>query len=148
MTTDHELSVGQVAKRAGVNISTLHYYESKGLIASYRDSANHRRYHRDVLRKISVIRIAQRAGIPLKEIKTALATIPDNKKVTRADWENLSTQWRDNLEQRINELLNLRDNLNSCIGCGCLSLTDCQLVNPEDKLAEQGSGPQQLAKPA
>ncbi|WDE08732.1 redox-sensitive transcriptional activator SoxR [Thalassomonas viridans] len=141
MALARELSVGEVAKRTGVAVSTLHFYESKGLISSYRDSANHRRYHRDILRKISVIRIAQQAGIQLREIKAALASIPGDKTVTPKDWERLSTTWRQQLNDRIDQLTDLRDNLDTCIGCGCLSMKHCRLANPNDILGEDSPGP-------
>jgi len=141
MNRHDPISVGQVAKRTGVAVSTVHYYEDKGLITSFRDNANHRRFHRDVLRKISVIRIAQQAGIQLKEIKDALATIPNDKTVSVQDWEKLSTIWRKNLDDRISQLIDLRDNLDLCIGCGCLSIKHCKLANPKDALSEQGPGP-------
>jgi len=141
MALGRELSVGEVARRAGVAVSTLHFYESKGLISSYRDSANHRRYHRDILRKISVIRIAQQAGIQLREIKEALSTIPNDKTVSPKDWERLSTNWRQQLNDRINQLTDLRDNLDTCIGCGCLSMKHCKLANPDDILGKDSPGP-------
>lgn len=136
-----ELSIGEVAKRSGVAISSIHFYENKGLISSHRNSSNHRRFNRDVLRKISIIKVAQKAGVQLKEIKGALSTIPDNKTVTVDDWIKLSTLWHEQLSERINQLITLRDNLDTCIGCGCLSIDRCQLVNPEDNLAELGPGP-------
>lgn len=136
-----ELSIGEVSKRSGVSISSIHFYENKGLICSHRNSSNHRRFSRDVLRKISVIKIAQKSGVQLKEIKAALATIPDNKTVTLDDWSRLSKQWHYELDERINQLIALRDNLDSCIGCGCLSIERCRLANPYDTLADLGPGP-------
>lgn len=136
-----ELSIGEVSKRSGVSISSIHFYENKGLICSHRNSSNHRRFSRDVLRKISVIKIAQKSGVQLKEIKAALATIPDNKTVTLDDWSRLSKQWHHELDERINQLIALRDNLDSCIGCGCLSIERCRLANPYDTLADLGPGP-------
>lgn len=136
-----ELSIGEVSKRSGVSISSIHFYENKGLICSHRNSSNHRRFTRDVLRKISIIKIAQKSGVQLKEIKTALATIPDNKTVTLDDWSRLSKQWHSELDERINQLIALRDNLDACIGCGCLSIERCRLANPYDTLAQLGPGP-------
>jgi len=136
-----ELSIGEVSKRSGVSISSIHFYENKGLICSHRNSSNHRRFTRDVLRKISIIKIAQKSGVQLKEIKAALATIPDNKTVTLDDWSRLSKQWHSELDERINQLIALRDNLDACIGCGCLSIERCRLANPYDTLAQLGPGP-------
>ncbi|GGB17166.1 redox-sensitive transcriptional activator SoxR [Agarivorans gilvus] len=135
------LSVGFVAKRCGIKISTLHFYESKGLIQSWRNAGNQRRYRSDVLRRVSVIKAAQALGISLAEIKQALASLPQQRTPTKADWETLSTQWQDALNQRIKQLEVLRDSLSACIGCGCLSMQHCPLYNPEDQLATQGSGP-------
>ncbi|MEP7043565.1 MAG: redox-sensitive transcriptional activator SoxR [Dokdonella sp.] len=136
-----ELSVGQVAARSGVAVSTLHFYEARGLIASRRNGGNQRRYARDVLRRIAVIRVAQRVGMPLQEIGQALARLPDARTPTRADWSRLSAAWRRALDARIEQLVSLRDQLDDCIGCGCLSLQRCKLGNPADALAVQGEGP-------
>lgn len=138
------LSVGQVAARSGLSVSAIHFYESKGLIHSRRNAGNQRRYTRDVLRRLAVIRVAQRTGIPLAHIGEALATLPDARTPTKADWQRLSAHWREDLDARIERLTRLRDQLTGCIGCGCLSLDSCPLRNPHDRLAEQGSGPQLL----
>jgi MerR family redox-sensitive transcriptional activator SoxR len=138
------LSVGDVAQRSGVAVSTLHFYESQGLIKSWRNAGNQRRYAREVLRRVAVIKVAQRTGIPLVEIRDALSTLPESRTPTAEDWKKLSTQWRGNLDERINRLTRLRDQLDGCIGCGCLSLNICPLRNPWDKLAEQGPGPRLL----
>ncbi|WP_281270764.1 redox-sensitive transcriptional activator SoxR [Neopusillimonas maritima] len=135
------LSVGEVAIRSSVAVSTLHFYESKGLIKSRRNSGNQRRYSRDVLRRVAVIKVAQRLGIPLAAIKDAFSTLPEGRTPTAKDWRLLSSKWKEDLDERIASLIQLRDNLSDCIGCGCLSLERCTLYNPEDKLAEQGSGP-------
>lgn len=134
------LSVGEVAKRSGVAVSALHFYEAQGLIASVRSTGNQRRYPRGTLRRIALIKVAQRTGIPLAEIKQALEALPMGKPVTPEDWKRLSQSWRDNLETRIRLLTALRDQLSECIGCGCLSMQDCPLRNPQDRLAEQGPG--------
>lgn len=139
-----QLSVGEVAARSGVTVSTLHFYESQGLIRAWRNASNHRRYPREVLRRVAVIKVAQRAGIPLKEIGAALAALPDNRTPTKRDWSKLSAQWRKDLDDRITRLTRLRDQLAGCIGCGCLSITDCPLRNPSDALAEEGPGPRLL----
>lgn len=139
-----DLSVGEVSSRSGVAISAIHFYESKGLISSWRNAGNHRRYSRAILRKIAVIKAAQLAGIPLKEIGEALSSIPNSDKVTPEDWEKLSTQWRDDLNDRIERLSLLRDTLSYCIGCGCLSAKYCDMINTNDKFAKRGSGPRLL----
>lgn len=138
------LTVGEVAQRSGVAVSALHFYETKGLIRSRRSSGNQRRYARDALRRIAVIRTAQRVGISLEQIAAALDTLPQDKAPTRADWSRLSRQWRDDLNQRIAQLQKLRDTLDDCIGCGCLSLQRCALRNPGDMLANAGPGAQRL----
>jgi MerR family redox-sensitive transcriptional activator SoxR len=133
----HELTVGQLASRSGVNVSTIHFYERKGLIHGWRTEGNQRRFHRDTLRLIAFIRVSQRVGIPLAQIKDALATLPDNRTPNRKDWQKLSAKWHDDLEQRIHQLQQLRDRLTSCIGCGCLSLERCALANRDDTYAEK-----------
>ena len=140
----NQLAVGQVAKRCGVAISTLHFYESKGLIHSWRNAGNQRRYSRDILRRVAVIKTAQRLGIPLQAISEALQTLPEKCSPSLADWRNLSDKWRKELDQRIQKLTQLRDQLDDCIGCGCLSIKACPLRNPDDQLANQGTGPQLL----
>ena len=138
------LSVGEVAKRSGVAVSTLHFYEAQGLIKSWRNPGNQRRYAREVLRRVAVIKVAQRTGMPLSEIRDAFATLPDKRTPNTDDWRALSTRWRVALDERINRLTRLRDQLDGCIGCGCLSLDVCPLRNPWDKLGEQGPGPRLL----
>ena len=131
---------GKVAKRCGVKVSTLHFYEQKGLISSWRNPGNQRRYKADVLRRISVIKAAQKMGISLEEIRDALATLPDNRTPNAQDWEKLSTHWRESLNARIRALERLRDRLTGCIGCGCLSLKNCPIYNEDDKLGAKGAG--------
>jgi MerR family redox-sensitive transcriptional activator SoxR len=138
------LSVGEVAQRSGVAVSALHFYEAKGLIKSVRSAGQQRRYGRDVLRRVAVIKVAQRIGIPLASIGTALASLPEGRTPTAADWAQLSSVWRKELDERIAQLTRLRDQLDSCIGCGCLSIEACRLRNPLDELSDQGSGPQLL----
>ncbi len=140
-----ELTVGQVAERSGVAVSTLHFYEAKGLIASRRNASNHRRYPREVLRRVAVIRVAQRAGIPLAEIRAALESLPNERTPTAADWKQLSAQWQADLDARIAHLTELRDQLGDCIGCGCLSVETCPLRNPWDELGGSGPGPRLLS---
>lgn len=139
------LSVGEVAARSGVPVSTLHFYEGKGLLRAERNAGNHRRYRRDVLRRVAVIRIAQRAGIPLQEIAQALDALPERRTPTARDWARLSTRWASDLDARIAQLTQLRDELSGCIGCGCLSVADCPLRNPEDVLGAEGAGPRRLS---
>jgi len=141
---DTLLSVGQVAERSGVAVSTLHFYESKGLIHSRRNAGNQRRYPRDVLRRVSIIKVAQRLGIPLASIGQALATLPQGHTPSAADWQRLSAQWKEELDMRIEQLGKLRDQLTGCIGCGCLSMHDCPLRNPWDTLSAEGAGPRLL----
>jgi MerR family redox-sensitive transcriptional activator SoxR len=141
------LSVGEVARRSGVAVSTIHFYEAKGLIEGWRSEGNQRRYSRDVLRRLAVIRVAQRAGIPLAEIKSALAELPSGQAPKANDWKRLSTRWRDALSDRIRSLVQLRDQLNGCIGCGCLSMKDCPLRNPSDRLGRLGDGAVLLENP-
>lgn len=127
-----ELTVGQVAERSGVAVSALHFYERQGLIRSRRTAGNQRRFDRSVLRRVAVIRAAQRAGIPLSHIASALAELPEDGIPDQDDWRRLSAAWREDLESRIHQLEALRDRLGGCIGCGCLSLAECSFVNPGD----------------
>lgn len=142
-----ELSVGEVARRSGVAVSALHFYEAKGLIHSQRSEGNQRRYSRDTLRRIAIIRAAQRLGMPLATIRDALASLPEARTPTRRDWTRLSSAWREELDTRIAELIRMRDTLDDCIGCGCLSLDRCRLANPGDWLGDQGAGPQRWDGP-
>jgi len=142
------LTVGEVAKRSGVAVSALHFYESKGLIQATRNAGNQRRYTPVVLRYIAVIKIAQSAGIPLEEIRTTLGRFPAGSKLTSEQWGVLSSAWRKTLDERIQRLTMLRDHLDGCIGCGCLSLADCPLRNPNDILGQQGTGAQILERGA
>jgi MerR family redox-sensitive transcriptional activator SoxR len=139
-----ELSVGEVARRSGVAVSTLHFYEAEGLIRSYRSAGNQRRYPRAILRRVAVIKVAQRAGVPLRDIAETLATLPEGRPITAADWEGFSTRWQADLQARIHRLEALRDQLGDCIGCGCLSLEACPLRNPEDRLGREGPGARRI----
>lgn len=141
------LTIGQVAKRSGVPVSTIHFYESKGLISSQRSSGNQRRFPSTVLRLIAIIKVAQRTGVPLEEIKQALAKYGTNAKLTAAQWRTISAELRASLDERIKKLTRLRDELDSCIGCGCLSLAECPLRNPDDVLGQEGAGPRLLERP-
>ncbi|MGH7659898.1 MAG: redox-sensitive transcriptional activator SoxR [Vulcanimicrobiaceae bacterium] len=134
------LTVGEIAARSGVAVSTIHFYESKDLIHSIRTSGNQRRFARSELRRVAVVKVAQRAGISLGEIRDALTTLPKGQNVNATDWSRLSRRWREDLERRIDRLTALRDQLGECIGCGCLSLKTCPLRNPDDEMAEYGPG--------
>lgn len=139
-----ELSVGQLAERSGVAVSALHFYERQQLITSRRTSGNQRRYRRDTLRRIALIRVAQRVGIPLADIRAALAELPDGRTPNREDWARLAQRWRAELDERIHRLTQLRDEFTDCVGCGCLSLDRCVLANPYDRLSDHGPGPRRV----
>jgi MerR family transcriptional regulator, redox-sensitive transcriptional activator SoxR len=141
------LTIGDMAARSGVSPSALRFYEREGLIRSTRTGGNQRRYERHELRRIAFIRIAQQVGVSLEEIRSALATLPESRTPTKADWARLSARWRRKLEDRIAIMERLRDQLTGCIGCGCLSLQRCNLINPQDRLAERGKGPQMILNP-
>lgn len=141
-----ELTVGQVSARSGAAVSALHFYERKGLITSRRTSGNQRRYSRDVLRRVALIRVAQRVGISLAEIAAVLDLLPDGRTPTREDWQRISACWRAELDERIRRLQQLRDDFTDCIGCGCLSIDRCSLANPYDTLGARGTGPQRLRR--
>ncbi|MCH8550882.1 MAG: redox-sensitive transcriptional activator SoxR [Natronospirillum sp.] len=139
--TGNVLTVGQVAKRTGVAASALRFYEAKGLISSWRNDGGQRRFSREVLRRVSVIKTAQRLGIKLSDIAESLSALPRNRTPTPEDWRQLSRHWQQHLDQRIEQLTLLRDQLDGCIGCGCLSLDICPLQNPDDEAAKAGPGP-------
>jgi MerR family redox-sensitive transcriptional activator SoxR len=137
-------TVGEIAARAGVATSALRYYEDEGLIHSERNAAGHRRYHADVLRRVAFVRTAQLVGLSLSDIRRALSSLPDGRTPTARDWAVLARAWRPQLDDRIAVLTRMRDQLDECIGCGCLSLTSCGLWNPGDAAAELGDGPRYL----
>ena len=140
----HPLTIGELSARSGVAVSALRFYEQQGLITSTRTSGNQRRYSRDTLRRVAFVRSAQAVGIGLAEIREALAQLPQERTPSRQDWARLSTAWRARLDERIEQLTRLRDDLTGCIGCGCLSLRSCRLINPGDVLAEEGPGARRL----
>lgn len=139
-----ELSVGELAARSGVAVSALHFFERQGLISSRRTAGNQRRYRRDALRRVAFIRIAQRVGIPLKEVGAILALLPDNRTPTRQDWARVSACWQEELDRRMRHLEQLRNDFTGCVGCGCMSIDHCPLINPNDELGRQGPGPRRL----
>jgi MerR family redox-sensitive transcriptional activator SoxR len=139
------LTVGEIAKRSGLAVSTIHFWESKGLIRSERSEGNQRRFARPELRRIAVIKIGQRAGVSLAEIRDVLDTLPADRAIGARNWAALSKRWKRDLDERIARLIALRDQLGQCIGCGCLSLDKCWLRNPNDELAAQGPGPRLLS---
>jgi len=138
------LPIGEVAARSGVASSALRFYEEQGLIHAVRSDGGQRRFHREMLRRIAFIRVAQRVGLSLADIRTALATLPEHRTPTAADWERLSRSWLDRLTEQIDMMVRLRDELTSCIGCGCLSFKVCKLYNPGDAAASLGDGPRYL----
>jgi MerR family redox-sensitive transcriptional activator SoxR len=138
------LTIGEVAKRSGVPHTALRFYEERGLIASERTAGNQRKYARAVLRRLAFIRTAQRVGLSLEDIHEALATLPEGRTPTKADWARLSNVWRGELDARIDSMQRLRDRLTACIGCGCLSLKACHLMNHDDVLAGLGPGAPRL----
>ena len=139
-----ELTVGELSERSGVAPSALRYYEELGLITSRRTAGNQRRYERGMLRRVSFVRAAQAVGLSLDEISEALATLPGDRTPTKRDWTRLSAGWRGILDARIERLERLRDRLDGCIGCGCLSLRSCALHNPDDVKAARGPGAVEL----
>ncbi len=139
-----ELTIGALSERAGVAASALRFYESEGLIHAARSEGGQRRYTRDTLRRVAFIRVAQQVGLRLDEIRVALESLPENRTPTAKDWERLSTSWRPRLDAQIALLERLRDRLGGCIGCGCLSLRFCKLLNPDDRAGDRGPGPRHL----
>jgi MerR family redox-sensitive transcriptional activator SoxR len=141
---DDELAIGEVAQRTGVAVSALRFYEAEGLITARRSAGGQRRFPREVLRRVAFVRIAQQVGLTLDEIRSALASLPGERTPTVADWARVAKTWRAALDERIRLLELARDDLTSCIGCGCLSLQTCRLYNPEDRARALGQGPRYL----
>ncbi|WP_119396236.1 redox-sensitive transcriptional activator SoxR [Salinibius halmophilus] len=141
------LSIGVVAKRSNVAVSALHFYERKGLISSYRNAGNQRRFDRSVLRRLAIIKAAQQIGMSLQEITDALAHLPKNVAPSQADWQQLASTWQNQLQDKIARLKHLERNLGSCIGCGCLSLEKCALYNPDDAFNKYRPGESVLSEP-
>jgi MerR family redox-sensitive transcriptional activator SoxR len=144
--TSDELTIGEVAARSGVATSALRFYETQRLISANRTSGNQRRFDRAVLRRVALIQAGRAAGIPLEQIRATLETLPANRTPTRRDWERTSRRWRDDLDERISTLRALRDRLTTCIGCGCLSIDACELLNPDDEAASIGPGAHYLRR--
>ncbi|ELE2165373.1 redox-sensitive transcriptional activator SoxR [Vibrio fluvialis] len=142
-----EMTVGEVAQRAGVKVSTLHFYEQKGLIHSWRNAGNQRRYHRNVLRRIAVIKAAQMVGLTLEEVAESLADLPKHQAPSRQEWEQMASNWNAMLEHRIAQLKTLQNDLGGCIGCGCLSMESCAIYNPQDIRAQTFSEKTRLTHP-
>jgi MerR family redox-sensitive transcriptional activator SoxR len=140
-TADDELTIGAVAERSGLAVSALRFYETHGLIRSTRTPGGQRRYPRDVLRRLAVVRAAQQVGFTLTEIQEMLAHLPDDHHVTGAEWRRLARSWQPEIDERIRVLERLRDQLDRCIGCGCLSLRSCAFANPDDRAGTRGPGP-------
>jgi MerR family redox-sensitive transcriptional activator SoxR len=138
------LSIGAVSERTGVPVSALRYYEREGLLHPGRTDGGQRVYSRDAIRRVSFVRIAQQVGLSLVEIRASLSTLPNDRTPTKADWARLSAAWRPRLDTQISMLVRLRDELTSCIGCGCLSLKACALYNPGDTASSLGRGPRYL----
>ncbi len=142
--SDELLTVGELARRSGIAVSAIHFYESKNLLRSVRDARNQRRFSRRELRILGFIKVAQRLGFSLEEIKGAFRDLPPDRVPSKEDWQKVSRAWEQTLEEKIKLATRMRNQLNLCIGCGCLSLKDCPLRNPGDELAEQGPGPRLL----
>jgi MerR family redox-sensitive transcriptional activator SoxR len=139
-----ELTIGALSERTGVAQSALRFYEAEGMIHAHRSPGGQRRYARETVRRVSFIRVAQQVGLSLEEIRSAMASLPQNRTPNQRDWGRLSRSWRPRIEHQISMLERLRDRLDGCIGCGCLSLKLCRLVNPGDQAGERGPGPRYI----
>lgn len=144
MINSNYITVGQLSERSGVATSALRFYETKNLISSIRTSGNQRRYNPSMLRRIALIQVAQSIGFTLEEITNELASLPMNKTATKRDWERVAKKWQKDLDDKMRQIESLRENLTGCIGCGCLSMKKCHLLNPDDILHENGDGAQRL----
>lgn len=142
---DERLTVSQAAERSGFSPSALRYYEREGLISAERTSGGQRRFHRSELRRLAFIAAARHVGLTLEEVRSALSTLPTRRSPTNADWQRISQAWRERLDREILALEELRDGLEGCIGCGCLSLDSCELSNPNDRVARRGPGARYLS---
>ncbi|MEX3006899.1 redox-sensitive transcriptional activator SoxR [Hoeflea sp. TYP-13] len=144
MRADNRLAIGELARRTGLTVSAIRYYEAEGLLAAERNSGGQRRFFRSDIRRLSFVMIAQRFGFTIEQIRKQLEALPQGRTPTKADWTKISRGFRSELDTRIDTLVRLRDNLDGCIGCGCLSLRKCTLYNPEDRARSHGSGPRYL----
>jgi len=144
MKTDPFISIGAIAKRAGTTVSAVRFYADENLIPSIRNSGGHRMFHRAVIRRVSFILIAQSLGYSLQQIKQALASLPNERTPTKADWDKLSRSFSKDIDAKIIQLQNLKESLSGCIGCGCLSLKRCRLYNPQDQIKSKGAGARYL----
>ena len=144
MTASSSLSIGELARRTGLSISAIRFYEARGLVSAIRTSGNQRRFLRSDIRRLSFAMISQRLGLSLGEIQAELAMLPHGRAPTQEDWQAISARVRGRLDERIALLEKTRDLLHGCIGCGCLSLERCALYNPEDRAARAGAGPRFL----
>lgn len=144
MKKDPLISIGMIAKRTGLSVSAIRFYESEGLVPSLRSSSGHRLFHRSSIRRISFILISQNLGYSLREIATALESLPNLRTPTKVDWDRLSRKFSLDIARRIEQLQELQQSLSACIGCGCLSLNNCRLYNPEDRVSSKGPGPRYL----
>ena len=147
MDSRDQLTMSEVVRRSGFAASALRFYEAQGLVSAGRTGGGRRTYERNVLRRLAFIRAASNVGLTLAEIREELARLPQERTPTKADWLRISRHWRTRLDEQIEALERLRDGLDPCIGCGCLSLQRCNLINPADRLAEQGAGPRVLLNP-
>jgi MerR family transcriptional regulator, redox-sensitive transcriptional activator SoxR len=146
MTLSPLLTIAELAARSGVAPSALRFYEAQGLLPALRSGGNQRRYARSALRRVAIVRAARAMGVPLADVAAALQALPEEREPTAADWARISRRWKAQLDRRIDVLTRLRDDLDSCIGCGCLSLKRCRLFNPDDRAGEQGAGPRYLLR--
>ena len=144
MHADDPLSIGDLAARTGLSVSAIRFYETKGLVAPTRNSGRQRRFRRADVRRLSFVLIAQRLGFSIEQIRAQLALLPDGRTPTAEDWRRISVAFREELDARIDTLTRLRDDLDGCIGCGCLSLQRCALYNPQDRASRHGPGPRYL----
>ncbi|MFY0595979.1 MAG: redox-sensitive transcriptional activator SoxR [Cognatishimia sp.] len=142
--TNRGLSIGQISERTGLAPSAIRYYEEEGLVSPFRNAGGQRRFERADIRRLSFVMISQQLGFSIKQVKDALASLPDNRTPTKADWARLSNQFKDDLDARIAQMEALRDKLDGCIGCGCLSLKACKLYNPQDRIRHNGRGPRYI----
>ncbi|MEP0156153.1 redox-sensitive transcriptional activator SoxR [Pseudophaeobacter sp.] len=138
------VAIGYLSERTGLAVSAIRYYEAQGLLEPWRNAGGQRRFQRADIRRLSFIMIAQQFGFSLPEIRGFLKTLPGGRTPTPEDWARISTSFRDHLDSRIKTLQKMRDNLDGCIGCGCLSLPKCRLYNPQDQAAQKGKGPRYL----